>query len=43
MNNIEKSIRDPGYFHLDKLLKTARDYLTHNGKLFLGFSQTLGN
>jgi hypothetical protein len=43
MNNIEKSIRDPGYLHLEKLLQTARDYLTQNGKILLGFSQTLGN
>ena len=43
MTEIEKTVRDPGYTHLDKFLATAKDYLTSSGILITSYSLQLAN
>lgn len=43
MDEIEISLRDPKYVHLEKLLKTAKGKLLEGGKIIISFSYKLGN
>lgn len=43
MDLIEKSLRDPKYEHLEKLLKTAKSRLLGSGRIIISFSYQLGN
>ncbi len=43
MDLIELSLRDPDYIHLDKLLATAKGYLSPCGLMIISFSLQMGN
>lgn len=43
MDPIELSLRDPEYRHLEKLLATAKPFLTTSGAVIISFSMQLGN
>jgi release factor glutamine methyltransferase len=42
ISNLEKSVYDPWYKSTEKFIKQASKYLKNNGRLFIGFSSTLG-
>ena len=42
VTNLEKSIYDPEYKSTEKFIKKAKNHLKTNGKLYIGFSSTLG-
>ena len=43
LTELDISLRDPGYVHLDKVMRDAKARLEPHGKLLLGFSETTGN
>ena len=43
MSEIEKTVRDPNYAHLDKFLGTAKEYLGPNGFFVTSYSKELTN
>lgn len=43
MDHIERSVRDPQYVHIEKLLMTAKARLNPGGRVMLSFSYQLGN
>ena len=43
MNRIEQAVRDPGYKSLEKLLATAKEYLTSEGQILTSYSLQLSN
>ena len=40
---MQKAMRDPGYKHLEKLLTTAKDYLTSEGQVIISYSLQMTN
>ncbi|MEK9156972.1 MAG: methyltransferase [Patescibacteria group bacterium] len=42
INDLQKSIFDPGYQATERFFIEAKDHLKNNGKLYIGFSSTLG-
>lgn len=42
LSNLEKAVYDPNYKSIEKFIKESKKYLKKDGKLFMGFSSTLG-
>lgn len=43
ISDLEKSVLDPGYKSISRFIKEASQHLEPNGRLYIGFSSTLGN
>lgn len=42
ISNLQKSVFDPGYISTKKFILDAKKYLKKDGKVYIGFSSTLG-
>lgn len=42
ISNLEKAVYDPGYRSTERFIKEAKEHLRENGRLYIGFSSTLG-
>ena len=43
ISNLEKAVIDPGYVSITKFINGAAEHLTEKGRLYIGFSSTLGD
>lgn len=42
LSDLDRAVLDPGYKGTERFIKEAKDYLKGNGKIYIGFSSTMG-